>query len=42
MNPVFEQLSAQFPSVEFYKVDVDTRRDVMNEAGVEAVGIPPC
>ena len=35
--PRFEQLSAQYPNVNFLKVNVDTQQDISTEEGVSAM-----
>ncbi|TFY58927.1 hypothetical protein EVG20_g7973 [Dentipellis fragilis] len=37
ISPIFEQLSAKYPSAEFYKVDVDEQPDIAQEVGVRAM-----
>jgi len=39
ISPIFEKLSDQFPSIDFYKVDVDSATEISQEAGVRAVNI---
>ena len=41
MNPVFEKLSSESPSVRFYKVDIDACQDIANEVGIRSVSTPP-
>lgn len=40
ISPVFEKLSAQFSSLEFYKVDVDKCEGIVEQVGFDKVGIP--
>lgn len=37
ISPIFERLAEQFPSVEFYKVDVDAAEQISQEVGIRAV-----
>ena len=37
ISPIFERFEAQFPSLEFYKVDVDQAEAISQEVGVRAV-----
>ena len=37
MSPIFEKLSQQFPSVQFFKVNVDEAGDISEEVGIRAV-----
>lgn len=40
ISPIFEQFSKNFPSIEFYKVDVDAAQDISEEVGIRAVSMP--
>ena len=40
MSSMFGRFSRDFPSFDFYKVD-DDHRDIMEQAGIPSVGIPP-
>lgn len=40
ISPIFQELSGKFPSIKFYKVDVDENNDISQIAGVRAVSIP--
>ncbi|PCH34447.1 thioredoxin [Wolfiporia cocos MD-104 SS10] len=37
ISPIFEKLSEQFPTAEFYKVDVDEQQDISQEVGIRAM-----
>ncbi|KIP03198.1 hypothetical protein PHLGIDRAFT_77970 [Phlebiopsis gigantea 11061_1 CR5-6] len=37
ISPIFERFEAQFPSLEFYKVDVDQAEAISQEVGVRAM-----
>lgn len=37
ISPIFEQLAAENPEVQFYSVDVDALSDVAAECGIEAM-----
>ena len=41
ISPIFEKLAAQFPNVEFYKVNVDEAEAISQEVGVRAVRVSP-
>lgn len=37
ISPIFETLSNEFPSIGFYKIDVDSRQDISRKVGIRAV-----
>ncbi|TCD64741.1 hypothetical protein EIP91_003663 [Steccherinum ochraceum] len=37
ISPIFEKLAAQFPNIEFRKVDVDAQDQISQEVGVRAM-----
>ncbi|CAL1712895.1 unnamed protein product [Somion occarium] len=37
ISPIFEKLSADFPNLAFYKVNVDEASDISEEVGIRAV-----
>ena len=39
ISPIFEKLAAQFPEIEFRKVDVDAQDQISQEVGVRAVRV---
>jgi len=37
ISPIFETISDKTPSIDFYKVDVDTAQDISKEVGIRAM-----
>lgn len=41
MTELYDELAAQNPTVQFYRLDTEEVREVSHELGVRQVGFPP-